>query len=139
MTMDDQVAGFRERPHTADWALEVWAPDLGALLRQAAIGMYTLMGVRLQSGPRVTHHFELRLIDAESLLVSFLSELLYWTGRDGIGFDTFDLALKDAMLQAAVSGAPLMSQAKEIKAVTYHNLQVRQTDRGLETTIVFDV
>jgi len=40
---------------------------------------------------------------------------------------------------AEVAGAPIESIAKEIKAVTYHNLAVRETARGLETTIVFDV
>ena len=28
-------AGFTEIEHTADWALEVWGPDLPALLEQA--------------------------------------------------------------------------------------------------------
>jgi SHS2 domain-containing protein len=42
-------------------------------------------------------------------------------------------------LQATVSGSPITTPAKEIKAVTYHNLKVRRTQRGLATTIVFDV
>ena len=36
--------GFREHAHTADWELEVWAPDLPALLEQAAHGMYAISG-----------------------------------------------------------------------------------------------
>jgi len=135
----DSAAGFRERPHTADWALDVWASDLLSLLKQAAIGMYALMGVQIQSEPRVTYRFELPIIDPESALVSFLAELLYLSGRDGLGFDTFDLSMKGAVLRAIVGGAAMISQAKEIKAVTYHNLAIRHTDRGFETTIVFDV
>ena len=135
----DSAAGFRERPHTADWALDVWASDLLSLLKQAAIGMYVLMGVQIQSEPRVTYRFELPIIDPESALVGFLAELLYLSGRDGLGFDTFDLSMKGAVLRASVGGAAMISQAKEIKAVTYHNLAIRHTDRGLETTIVFDV
>ncbi len=136
---EESLAGFRERPHTADWALDVWAADLASLLRHAALGMYALMGVRTRSSPRVTHHFDLPFVDPESLLVCFLSELLYLGGRDDIGFDSFDLALADSILRATVSGLPIITQAKEIKAVTYHNLLVRRTGRGLETTIVFDV
>jgi SHS2 domain-containing protein len=108
-------------------------------LKQAAIGMYALMGVRIQSEPRVTHQFELPIVDPESVLVSFLAELLYLSGRDGLGFDTFDLSMNGVVLRAIVGGAALVSQAKEIKAVTYHNLAIRHIDRGLETTIVFDV
>ncbi len=137
--MTDQASGFRERPHTADWALEVWAPDLIGLLRQAARGMYALMHARLQSDPREVYRFELAAPDRETLLVTFLSELLYFTQRDDVGFDTFDLALEAERLTAEVKGAPIEAIAKEIKAVTYHNLAVRETERGLEATIVFDV
>jgi hypothetical protein len=45
--MTHSTAGFREIEHTADWELEVWAPDLPALLEQAGRGMYALAGVRL--------------------------------------------------------------------------------------------
>ncbi len=137
--MTDQTSGFRERPHTADWALEVWALDLIGLLRQAARGMYALMHAQLQSDPREVYRFEIAAPDRETLLVTFLSELLYFTQRDDVGFDTFDLALEAERLTAEEDGAPIEAIAKEIKAVTYHNLAVRETERGLEATIVFDV
>ncbi len=133
------AAGFQEQPHTADWALDVWAPDLTGLLQQAASGMYALMHARLQAGPRETYRFEIAVPDRETLLVTFLSELLYFTQRDAVAFDQFDLVQAGERLAAEVEGAPIESLAKEIKAVTYHNLAVRETARGLEATIVFDV
>jgi SHS2 domain-containing protein len=133
------TGGFQEQPHTADWALDVWAPDLIGLLQQAARGMYVLMHARLQPEPREAYRFEIAAPDRETLLVTFLSELLYFTQRDDVGFDTFDLVLQADRLVAAIEGAPIESIAKEIKAVTFHNLAVRGTERGLEATIVFDV
>ena len=133
------LAGFQERPHTADWALEVWAPDAPALFTQAALGMTALMGLQARSAPRVSQSFDLTCADLESLLIGFLSELLYLIQRDGVGFDQFDLTFTDDQLYATVSGQPIDRQAKEIKAVTYHNLRIVETGRGLETTIVFDV
>ena len=132
-------AGFREQPHTADWALDVWAPDLIGLLQQAAYGMHALMHARLQTEPRETYRFEIAAPDRETLLVTFLAELLYFTQRDAVGFDRLDLHYDGERLIAEVEGAPIESMAKEIKAVTYHNLTVCETDRGLEATIVFDV
>ena len=132
-------AGFRERPHTADWALEVWAPDVSTLLAQAALGMFSLMGIQTRSAARIPQEFDLAFADLENLLVGFLAELLYLSNRDGISFDQFDLRLADDRLHAAVSGQPIEHLAKEIKAVTYHNLRVLETGRGLEVTIVFDV
>jgi SHS2 domain-containing protein len=133
------TGGFQEQPHTADWALEVWAPDLVGLLQQAARGMYALMHTHLQPEPRAAYRFEIAAPDQETLLVTFLSELLYFTQRDEVGFDIFDLTLQVDRLVAAIEGAPIESIAKEIKAVTFHNLTVRKTERGLEATIVFDV
>ena len=38
-----------------------------------------------------------------------------------------------------MEGAPIVSVAKPIKAVTFHNLKVNCSKRGCETEIVFDV
>jgi SHS2 domain-containing protein len=137
--LSQSSAGYQERSHTADWALEVWAPDLCGLLQQAARGMYALMHARLTEGPREAYRFEVSAPDREVVLVTFLAELLYFTQRDEVGFDQFDLTWEEPRLTAAVEGAPIDSLAKEIKAVTYHNLAVRETESGLTATIVFDV
>jgi len=138
--MDEtRSSGYLEISHTADWALKVWAPDLTGLFEQAAQGMYALLQVRLQPGGRYECPVDLNAEDAEGLLVSFLSELLYLTEQEGLGFDRFDLVIEDGHLSGTMIGAPVESQAKEIKAVTYHNLVIQKTERGLETTIVFDV
>ena len=136
------AAGYREREHTADWELEVWGPDMHALLEQAARGMYALSGVRLWAFPRVSREIALEAADRESLLVAFLSELLYLTEEERIGFDRFDLDVsegRDLRLRAILEGAEIESQSKEIKAVTYHNLKILEQGRKLKARIVFDV
>jgi SHS2 domain-containing protein len=135
----DRIFGYQEREHTADWELEVWAPDLPGLLEQAARGMYKLAGVLLKDKPRALHTLEIPFPDEESLIVAFLSELLFLAEEHGLAFDEFTLEVSEAKLFAQLSGAPLASLDKEIKAVTYHKLQVLRTERGLEVNIVFDV
>jgi SHS2 domain-containing protein len=137
--MAGQPAGFSEREHTADWELEVWAPNFSTLLEQAARGMYSLSGVRLQARPRLRRYLELSAADTESLLVAFLAELLYLGEQEGLGFDSYDLRLDGDSLKAQLGGAPLAGQDKEIKAVTYHNLKIEKGPRGLEARVVFDV
>jgi len=138
--MAEQSTGYREVEHTADWEIEVWAPDLPSLLVQAAEGMYALTGTELQEKPRITREVTIEADDLEGLLVGFLSELLFFTETDQVGFDEYDLdRLDDHSLRAQLRGAAVASQTKEIKAVTYHNLTVRQTERGLSANIVFDV
>jgi SHS2 domain-containing protein len=133
------TAGFLEHEHTADLELEVWAPDPPALLQQAARGMYMLSGVQLAGGPRQRRSIQIAAPDRETLLVSFLEQLLYIGELERVAFDEFEIEVDSGGLQAELGGAPIASQAKEIKAVTYHNLQVRETARGLEASIVFDV
>ena len=134
---------YREVEHTADWALEVTAPDEAALLREAARSMYALAGTRLRPAPRLSRRLELSAPDLESLLVLFLEELLYLGESEGAAFDTFSLRVEPHgeawHLQADLEGAPLESMKKEIKAVTWHNLRVRRTPAGLQTVLVFDV
>lgn len=133
------LAGYQEIAHTADWELHIWAPDMPGLLEQAARGFYALMTARLKSGSRETRSFEIESQDRENMLVSFLTELLLLCELENLGFDTFDLHIDGDQLVANLSGSHLESIAKEIKAVTYHNLAIRETTLGLETNIVFDV
>lgn len=144
----DQPCGFRELRHTADWELEVWAPDLCGLFEQATLGMYALSGVGLQPGPRTTRNLEIFALDSESLLVKFLAEVLFLGEYDGLGFDRFEIhinsgcskdGLSESRLNAQLHGAPIVRQTKEIKAVTYHNIAIQSNPRGLEVRIVFDV
>ena len=134
------MSPFREIDHTADWALEVWAPTLAALFTEAARGMYALAGAVPRAGPRERRSVTLTAGDAESLLVAWLQELLYFTESEGLAFDEFHLVrLSAEQLEAEVVGAPAQHLDKVIKAVTYHNLAIRVTEAGHSATIVFDV
>lgn len=136
---DRSTVGYQEVAHTADWELHVWAPDMPTLLSQAAKGMYALADTRLAKGERLERSFEIDFFDRETLLVRFLSELLYYGEMEQVAFDDFQLKIEADQLQARLQGAPIAAQSKEIKAVTYHRLDVRQSDAGLEVNIVFDV
>ena len=132
--------GFREHAHTADWELEVWAPDLPTLLEQAARGMYALSGLRLQVGSPQVSSIALHAEDAESLLVRFLTELLWVEQEQHLGFDDFSIQVdNDCDLRSELRGSTILSLDKEIKAVTYHNLAIQTTSQGLHVNIVFDV
>jgi SHS2 domain-containing protein len=137
--VNQSLRGHREVEHTADWALEVWAPDLPGLIEQAARGMYGLMGAVVSDDSRCHRQLEIGADDREQLLVSFLEELLYIADHEELAFDGFLLNVVDTNLLARLEGGLLVSRDKEIKAVTYHYLEIEETGRGLETRIIFDV
>ncbi len=138
-TASSSPAGFREIEHTADWAIEVWAPDLAGLLEQAARGMYALLRLRWQPGPRRSHTIALAAPDPETLLVDFLDELLFILETQGVAFDTFALQATSTRVHGTLHGRPIAGMEKEIKAVTYYNLRVERTATGWRAVVTFDV
>ena len=131
--------GHEELPHTADWALRAWGEDLPALFAEAALGMNALSGVRLQPAPRITRRLELEADDDESLLVAFLSELLYVQEAEGLAFDDLRIQTDGPRLSAEMEGGAVASIARPIKAVTFHNLKIARMAGGFQAEIVFDV
>ena len=72
--------------------------------------------------------------------MDWLSELAYWAETEQLVFKKFRISEVTAThLQAIVWGGELAALEKHIKAVTYHNLEIRKTRKGLEVTVVFDV
>ncbi len=137
--MNTQLAGFCEIEHTADWELKVWAQDLPGLLEQSARGMYSLMGLSLESSPRQDCKINIEAVDRETTLVNFLNELLFIAESQSIGFDEFQFEVEGLTLTANLRGTRIATLGKEIKAVTYHNLEVQNTSSGLIANLVFDV
>lgn len=131
--------GFEEISHTADWSARVWAQDLPSLFIESAQAMNALSGTVIVKSPRVERTVESKGPDAESLLIAFLSELIFYQEQENLGFDTFHVRIDGTRLKVEMEGAQIASVDKAIKAATYHNLKIEKTNNGLETTIVFDV
>ena len=131
---------YEEIEHTADWALHVYGEDLEQLFRNAAFGMLALMGVSAAGRDRQELTLELDAPDRESLLVSFLEEILFQLEARGLTAVQISFQnLTPEHVKAQLSCLPMDGIQKEIKAVTYHNLAIQNSGEGLETVIVFDV
>lgn len=133
--------GFEEVEHTADKALRIFGTSLSELFLSAAAGLTHLLAADVSDiSSEIEKTIELEAIDAESLLVEWLSELAYWAESEMLVFKKFSIQKATATkLQAKVSGGKTSVLEKHIKAVTYHNLKIIKTAEGLEATIVFDV
>jgi SHS2 domain-containing protein len=133
--------GFEEVEHTADHALRIFGENLKELFVSAAEGMTSLMVADISGiAGEIEKTIELEAIDAESLLVEWLSELAYWADAEMLIFKTFRIKhLTENHLVASVTGGKMSALEKLIKAVTYHNLKIKKNKQGLGVTIVFDV
>jgi SHS2 domain-containing protein len=138
--------GYREIAHTADRALHIQGRNLQEILVHAAMGMNRLMlPAEPEPGPDATagdtvRTIEIEALDAEALLVSWLSELAFFAETAGFIFHRFDFkTLSSTRIRAEVHGRKAETIENHIKAVTYHNLAIVPTADGLSATVVFDV
>lgn len=132
---------YEEVEHTADLALRCGGPDLISLFRNAARGMYHLMGADHPPG-RATEEraISLEAADMEGLLVDWLGELAYLAETGGLVFSRMAFnTLTATRLEAVLGGGRVQRLAVAIKAVTYHQLNVLKTREGYTATVVFDV
>jgi SHS2 domain-containing protein len=127
--------------HTADWALRVRGRDQAELFHHAARGMASLLaGEQPAFKSLEAREISLNSYDTEGLLVEWLGELAYWAERDGFIFQEIELVdWTPTSITGTVRGGLITELQKHIKAVTYHNLAIREIDGGLEVTVVFDV
>lgn len=133
--------GYREIEHTADWAMEVWAEDIPGLFMEAAAGMVALQGICfLESGSARPCEMEFNGVDYESLLVSFLSELLFLQESEQLGSRIVRvLELNSEKLLVFLQLESITIIEKAVKAVTYHDLAIKFSHGNWSTRIVMDV
>lgn len=130
---------YEEIDHTADWAFRVTAPTLPELYTNAALAIFALEGA-IDAQSTLTRRVSVEGMDREALLVNWLNELLFLQETKHETYQKFELeAFSDTALQATIHGAEARPTTKFIKAVTFHNLVITQTENGWETTIVVDV
>ena len=135
---------YEELDHTADLRLRIFGADERELFANAAFALFDrivdLASVRAQ----VAHEIEASGADIEETLVNFLSELLYRRETQNILYR--DCEIRELTLQRVRSVcmgetfSPSRHEAKaEIKAVTFHDVEITRRGGRLEVTLTFDV
>lgn len=140
--MDVKTGGFEEVAHTADLEIKVWGQDLNSLFAASAEGMFHLSGIEeYEKGfSAIREEISLDAMDYEGLLILFLEELLYRLTEDYMLFDIDQITIKDNFsLKAKLRGTQVKTYLRDIKAVTYHRLNIREDENGYTVNIVFDI
>ncbi|MFQ5790476.1 MAG: archease [Acidobacteriota bacterium] len=130
--------------HTADYMVEIRAPDLRSLFAEAAVAFLDILSDPETVRPRLPVAVQVEAENTEALLVSWLTELLFLYESEGWLFSRFEFfVLTGTQLEAEAWGEKLDPSRhpidREIKAVTYHRLRLVKEGDGLKTTIVFDL
>lgn len=128
--------------HTADLRMRVKGRTLEELFSDAVRGMMSVLKPEVpQEGTRVRRPIQLEANDQTSLLIDFLNEVLTSAHiRREIYAVVLFRELAPIALHADLYGVPIDKFDEDIKAVTYHEAEVKKNRKGeLETTLVFDI
>jgi SHS2 domain-containing protein len=142
--MSETVQGsYRFIDHTADVGILINAPTVEFLFEMAALALTELITSVDTLTPRIERRFKLREDEIETLLVSWLQELLYLLDTEGLVFGRYKVNLQGSRLEATAWGEsfdPEVHPMKtEIKAVTYHQLEVVERDEGWHARVIVDL
>ena len=130
--------------HTADIGIVVEGTNPRELFQNAARAMFEIIADPGGISPRIRETICIEGENFADLMINWLRELLYiWSGRELLLSDAAILTIDDNRLEASLKLAPFHPDRhkilSEIKAVTYHLLEVRHHQEKWEATIVFDV
>jgi SHS2 domain-containing protein len=130
--------------HTAEVGIRARAATFAGVLSDLSAGLFSLITDPARVAPDETWHVTLRGSDRAELVVDWLNELLFLHDRDGLLAAEVDIANADATsIDAAVRGARFdparHEQRLEVKAATYHQLEVAQDGAGWTARVYLDV
>ncbi len=134
---------FEILDHTADIGVAAYGATREELFANAALGMFNIIGDVDKVAPNEMREVQLHSDDIESLLASFLSELLFLFEVHRFMFHHAAVdELSDCLIRATIHGEPISPSHElntDIKAVTHHGLCVERRGDIWRATVLFDV
>jgi SHS2 domain-containing protein len=142
------TSSYKFIDHTADIAFDVEADTLHELFMAAALAWgESVTDSDLKTIAKDHREVEIQAGSVEQLLVDFLSELNYllFTGRWLCYFVEKILIVNEKglwFLSSVLKGAEISKEIiikQEIKAVTYHQMEIVNENSKFKTKVVFDI
>ncbi len=144
------MKSFESFDHTADVGLRIRGRDFKGLFVHAAEGLFDLIaepkeGVKPDRG--LPLQIKISASSQEELLVAWLRELIYLSSTRRMVFFGFKIKRLNVVpplrIHAEVFGEKMDPKKhilkKEVKAVTYHGLVLKQEKKSWVAEVIFDV
>ena len=130
--------------HTADLGINVYGDTQADLFSHAALALMDFVTDLEKVCERLEKSVVLEGSYPTDLFINFLREILYLINGEGFLFRDISLDITSSgHLQALMKGEYIDLERHEIKteikAVTYHQAAVTQTNQGWQGKVIFDV
>jgi SHS2 domain-containing protein len=138
---------YRFLEHTADTGLSIEAGSREQLFAEALAGFTDTVTELTRVGEGQRREIAVGAPSLEDLLVEWLGELLYRFETEGLLFRRTEVAIEgeppDLRLRATAWGEAYDAVRHPlkilVKAVTYHRLEVAESDGAWRAQVIFDI
>lgn len=134
---------FALRRHTADVAVEASGDTLGAVFGATAAGLTAAHTDAVPDNCGDRFHFGVAADSREALLFDYLDALIYQRDVRGVLPAAHEVDVHwngEWVAEASARGVPFDAvDAREIKAVTYSEMELAETADGWRAYVVLDV
>jgi len=127
--------------HKADLKMRAFGKTKKELFWNMFLGMTSELRPKIKNKKSKIKKIKVKSLNLETLLVDFLSEVLYLIQvnkeiYNSIKFKKFI----DTELEGELTGQKVERFGEDIKAVTYHNLEMKKNkDDSWQATVLFDI
>lgn len=137
-----QLPKFKILEHKADLKIRVYGKTKKDLFSSALLGMTDNMKAELaEPEKKVGRRIRIKSPGLATLLADFLNEALYLSQLNREAY--FDVKFKkfsDTALEGELIGKKIERFNEDIKAATYHGLNIQRNARGIfEAAVLFDI
>lgn len=142
------MSGYRFLEHTADIKVKAYGKTLNDAFQEATRALFEVMTDTSKIHPTIKRKIEVEAEDVEALLYEWLEEFIYLFDSKGLVFSEF----KVESIQQTEGRYKLEGEARgeefdeekhpqrtEIKAITYHEMKIKQSPEKTVLEFVFDI
>ena len=139
---------YRILSHTADLRLEVYGKTLEELFINAAEALARILYEQSESTefsalPKarqlLSEKIEIQSVNMNTLLVDFLNEILARSHINKAVYKVESLKLKGNAVEAKSMGKKVEQFDEDVKAVTYHEVDIKEEKGMWHTTLILDI
>jgi SHS2 domain-containing protein len=130
---------------SADFVFEAYGANANELFASCALACFYAMTDPTTVDPIKSYELEIKGETIEDLLYNYMAELIFIKDSEKVFLSQFDvdIASDNTALKAVVRGEPIDYNKHviktDVKAVTYHDLQVRVDSEGYSARMILDL
>ncbi|MBI4587742.1 MAG: archease [Candidatus Rokubacteria bacterium] len=137
-------AGYAYFDVAADVGVRAWGPTLPEAFAQTALGVFALMVDPLSVERRESREVRAQADSREALLVNWLNECLYLHDIEGFVVHRIEVPVFEAKKVHALLWGEALDPARHrvgtlVKAATFHQLQITESDGGWDIRVILDI